>query len=86
LFLAAYPPTYELTERGLSIRAALGRHVIPYESISRLALTSNGVKIEYSLASELLVAPSNPQDFFAALSARTPHLMRRGRGFALAAV
>jgi hypothetical protein len=86
LFLAAYPPTYELTKRGLAVRGALGRRVIPYESISRLSVTRRGVKIEYDLASELVAATEDPNAFFAELSARTPHLMRRQRGFELAAV
>jgi len=86
LFLAAYPRTYQLTAQGLKVRDALGSRVIPYETISRLAMTANGVKVEYALASELLVATANPRGFFTDLSARTPHLTRRCQGLVLAAV
>jgi hypothetical protein len=86
LFLAAYPRTYQLTVQGLKVRDALGSRVIPYETISRLAMTASGVKIEYAFASELLVTTANPRGFFTDLSARTPHLTRRCQGLVLAAV
>lgn len=86
LFLAAYPRSYQLTPRGLKIRDALGTRLIPYETISRLAMTPNGVKIEYALGCELRVSPTDPRAFFTALSARTPHLTRRCQGLVLAAV
>jgi hypothetical protein len=86
LFLAAYPRSFQLTPQGLKVRDVFGSRVIPYASISRLAMTTGGVKIEYALASELIVAPNDPRAFFTELSARTPHLTRRCCGLVLAAV
>jgi hypothetical protein len=88
LLLCAYPQKYEITPRALVVRAALARQTIPYEAISyigpcpeqtgRLLLSSERVRIQYGLASEVFLAPANPREFLSAIAPRTPHLIRRG--------
>lgn len=89
LALCAYPQSYETTARGLVVRTALTRVLIPYEAISYVgpaseerntfSLTTEGVRIRYGLANEILISPANPRAFFADLSKRAPHLVRRGQ-------
>lgn len=89
LLLCAYPQSYETTNRGLVIRTALTKVLIPYTAISYVgpaaeergsfSLTPDGVRIRYGLASEVLLSPANPRDFLADMAKRTPHLIRRGQ-------
>ena len=88
LLITIFPQSYETTKRGLLIRAGLTRRLVPYEAITfvgpatqgaaSLALSSGPVKIQWGLASELLIAPARPGAFLADVAARAPHLMRRG--------
>jgi hypothetical protein len=87
LFLCAYPQRYETTPRGLVIRAALSRHVIPYEAIhfigpsseeKGLAFSGEGVRILWGPAWELLILPADRAAFVRDIAARAPHLIRRG--------
>jgi hypothetical protein len=88
LALCAYPQSYETTSRALVVRTALTKVVIPYETISYIgpgseerssfALTADRVRIQYGIASEILISPANPRAFFADMAGRTPHLIRRG--------
>ena len=89
LVLCAYPQSYETTPHGLLVRAALTRQLIPYEAITfvgsgedtRTGFVPPGdrIKIQYGLASELLVTPANRDAFLRDLAAHTPHLTRLGR-------
>ena len=89
LALCAYPQSYETTAKGLVVRSALTRVLIPYEIISYVgpaseersvfSLTPEGVRIRYGLASEILISPANPRAFFADMAKRTPHLIKRGQ-------
>ena len=91
--LCVYPQKYEVTERGLFIRATLFRRLIPYGAITQaepctggrgLALALDGVSIRYGLCHELRISPADPDAFLADLAAHAPHLMRRGHGLVLA--
>ena len=89
LLLCAYPQSYETTAKGLLIRTALTKVVIPYETISFIgpaseeratfSLSSDRIKIQYGLASDILIAPANRKLFFADMAKRTPHLIKRGQ-------
>jgi len=89
LFLCAYPQSYVTTPRGLVIRTALNRLVIPYRAICfigpasedspALPLVSDGVKIQYGPASEILIAPADREAFFRDIRSRAPHLIQRGQ-------
>lgn len=93
LLLCAYPQSYETTSRGLLVRTALTRQLIPYETISYIgpaeedrttfsvvaSLTADRIMIQYGLASDLLIAPANQKAFFADMAKRTPHLIKRGQ-------
>ncbi len=91
LLLSAYPQSYETTPRGLVIRAALTKVVIPYETISSIgpaeadeersifSFSADRIRIQYGPASDILIAPANPNAFFADMAKRTPHLMKRGQ-------
>jgi hypothetical protein len=85
--LCAYPQRYETTPGGLRIQAGLTRRLIPYEAITfvgpcsggrNLALTLDGICIQYGLNSEVRISPANVARFQADLAARTPHLERHG--------
>jgi len=88
LFLCAYPQTYVTTPEGLVIRTALGRQLIPYRVISfvgpgtergAFAEAAERLRIRYGLASEILITPEDPDQFFADVAKRTPHLVKRGQ-------
>jgi hypothetical protein len=91
LLLSAYPQSYVTTPRGLVIRAALTKVVIPYETISSIgpaegdedrsifSFSADRIRIQYGPASDILIAPANPHAFFADMAKRTPHLMKRGQ-------
>ena len=92
LLLCAYPQSYETTPRGLVVRTALTRQLIPYETISYIGpaeedrttfslavFTADRILIQYGLASDLLIAPANQRAFFADMAKRTPHLIQRGQ-------
>jgi len=89
LALCAYPQSYETTAKGLIVRAALTRVLIPYDAISYvspaseergiLSLTAGGVRIRYGLASEILISPANQRAFFADMAKHAPHLIKRGQ-------
>src|ERR1700694_1953698 len=88
LFLCAYPQSYITTPRGLVIRTALNRHVIPYSAISyigphsedsALPLAYDRVRIQYGPAAEILIAPADRDAFFRDVAARAPHLIKRGK-------
>jgi len=88
LLITIFPQSYETTKRGLLVRAGLTRRLVPYEAITfagpaaqgapSMALSSEPVKIQWGLASELVIAPAHPSVFLADLAARAPHLTRRG--------
>jgi hypothetical protein len=87
LFLCAYPESYETKPHALVIRAAVSKHVIPYETISFIGptaeeggfrLAAGGLRIKYGPAWELLVSPADQAAFFRDIAARAPHLVRRG--------
>ncbi|MBZ5725915.1 MAG: PH domain-containing protein [Acidobacteriia bacterium] len=81
LALCAYPQSYQTTPEGLLVRAALTRQLIPYESIMSIGPGERGnrIRIQYGLASELLVAPADRDAFLRDMAAHTPHLTRLGR-------
>lgn len=88
LLITIFPQSYETTTRGLLIRAGVTRRLVPYGTIrfagpatqgaASVALSSAQVKIQWGLASEVLIAPANAASFLADLSAHAPHLARRG--------
>ena len=83
------PQSYETTAQGLMVRAGFVRRLIPYDAITfigpgwdgraSLALSLDRVKIRYGPWSELLIAPENPDAFYADMAAHAPHLTRRGQ-------
>ncbi len=88
LLLCAYPQSYETTPRGLVIRTAVGRQVIPYQAISYIGPASeenegsepkNRVLIQYGPAGEVVIVPSNGNAFLADMARHTPHLIKRGQ-------
>ena len=72
------PQSYETTAQGLMVRAGFVRRLIPYAAITfigpgwdgraSLALSLDRVKIRYGPLSELLIAPENPDAFYAAFN------------------
>ena len=88
VLITVLPQSYETTKRGLLIRAGLTRRLVPYAAITfagpaaqgapSMALSSQPVKVQWGLASELVLAPSDPAVFLADLAAHAPHLTRRG--------
>jgi len=87
LVLCACPQRYETTQRGLVVRTVLAKMFIPYETISyvgpseeegKFVMAPHRVRIQYGLASEVLLSPVNPREFLADLAHRAPHLIRRG--------
>jgi hypothetical protein len=94
LLLCAYPQSYVTAPAGLLIRGGLWRRLIPYQVITfvgpisddrgNLVLSADRVRIQYGLASELLIAPADPHAFFADIAAHTPHLIKRGYKLVLA--
>ena len=94
LLSCCLPQSYQTTSEGLLIRAGLVRRLIPYQGITfigrgndgrySLALSSDQVKIHFGPASELAIAPADPEAFFADMQARAPHLRRYGRNLVLA--
>jgi hypothetical protein len=89
LLLCAYPQSYVTTPRALVVRTALARVTIPYETISYIgpaseehdtfSFTADRIRIQYGLASDILLAPVNRGAFFADMAKRTPHLTKRGQ-------
>jgi hypothetical protein len=86
--LCAFPQKYQTTRDGLWIQAGLTRRLIPYQAISfvgpcsggrNLALTLEGVCVQYGLNSEVRISPADPAAFLADMAVRTPHLQRRGQ-------
>ena len=49
-----------------------------WDGRASLALSLDRVKIRYGPWSELLIAPENPDAFYADMAAHAPHLTRRG--------
>jgi hypothetical protein len=86
LMICAYPQTYETTEKGLVVRTALRRQLIPYQAIMSIGLTSGRVCIRYGARSEVRIAPADTETFFTDMAARTPHLSKRMRKFVAALV
>jgi PH (Pleckstrin Homology) domain-containing protein len=88
LLITIFPQSYKTTKRGLLIRSGLTRRLVPYEAITfagpatqgaaSVALSADRMKIQWGLASELLIAPAHPSAFLADLAVRAPHLIRRG--------
>ena len=88
LLLCAYPQSYETTPKALVVRSALTKILIPYETISYIGpaseehssmFTAACVRIQYGLASDILISPANRNAFFADMAKRTPHLTKRGQ-------
>ncbi len=89
LLICAYPQSYVTTPGGLLVRAGLSRRLIPYETITfvgpgsdrhgNFGLLADRIVIHYGLASELMIAPADRGAFLADISARTPHLIKRGQ-------
>ena len=96
LFICMYPQWYTTTAEGLVIRAGLTRRLVPYEAItfigpssdgrSNLALSVDRIKVAWGPASEVLIAPADPDAFFADMAARTPHLSRRGQDLVVSCI
>lgn len=96
LLICAYPQWYTTTPEGLLIRAGLTRRLVPYEAItfigpssdgrSSVALSMDRVKIEWGLGSDVLIAPADPEAFFADMAMRTPHLTKRGQDLVASAL
>lgn len=80
MLAGAYPQSYETTGGGLLIRAGMTRRLIPYPALTFIgpATEGLGVKVKWGYASEVLIAPADPQSFFADLAARAPHLTWHG--------
>ncbi|MGA2269760.1 MAG: PH domain-containing protein [Bryobacteraceae bacterium] len=88
LLICAYPQSYQTTADGLLIRGGLWRRLIPYEVITfvgpisddrgNLVLSTDPVRIQYGIASELRIAPADPRAFLADIARHTPHLIKRG--------
>ena len=77
LMLWAYPQSYETTARGLAIRDALTRRLVPYEAITQVAPGRRGtLRIRHGAAGEVRIAPADCKGFLADLEARAPHLTR----------
>jgi hypothetical protein len=77
LMICAYPQTYQTTEKGLVVRTALGRQLIPYQAITSIGLASGNpgrVCVRYGPRYELRIAPADLEGFFTDMAARTPHL------------
>jgi hypothetical protein len=73
LLLCAYPQSYEITAHELVINDSLTRRRIPYDAITGAAALPGGrVRIRYAAASEIVIAPADPEAFLAALAPRTP--------------
>src|SRR5690242_17991386 len=72
LLLCAYPQSYEIGARELIVNDALTRRRIPYDAIASARRAGRRVHIHYGAASELVIAPADPQAFLAALLPRTP--------------
>jgi hypothetical protein len=81
LFLAAYPQSYETTERALVVRTALGKQIIPYRAIAYIGPVSDtgSIRIRFGLASEIRIVPAHPDAFLADMAPRMPHLVKRGQ-------
>jgi hypothetical protein len=89
LMICAYPQTYEITEKGLVVRTALRRQLIPYEAITSIGLARDyrgRVCVCYGARSDLRIAPADTEAFFRDMAARTPHLSKRMQKFVAALV
>jgi hypothetical protein len=87
LMICAYPQTYETTEKGLVVRTALRRQLIPYQAITSIGLAPDNrgrVWVRYGSRSELRIAPADTEAFFTDMAARTPHLSKRMQKFVAA--
>jgi hypothetical protein len=94
LTICAYPQTYETTEKGLVVRTALRRQLIPYQAITSIGLASDNraraailfdrVCVRYGKRSELRIAPADTEAFFTDMAVRTPHLSKRMQKFVAA--
>jgi hypothetical protein len=87
LTICAYPQTYQTTEKGLVVRTALRRQLIPYPAITSIGLASDyrgRVCVRYGTRSELRIAPADTEAFFTDMAARTPHLSKRMQKFVAA--
>lgn len=83
LVIGVYPQSYEISAEGLVVRAFLSRLTIPYRVITFVGPEGGRVRIRYGLASTIVIAPARRARFLADLSARTPHLIRRGPALVL---
>ena len=89
LMICAYPQTYETTGKGLVVRTALRRQLIPYQAITSIGLASGNrgrVRVCYGARSEVRIAPADTEAFFTDMAARTPHLSKRVQKFVAALV
>jgi hypothetical protein len=86
LMICAYPQTYETTEKGLVVRTALRRQLIPYEAITSIGLARGLVRVRYGARSEVRIAPNDTEAFFTDMAGRTPHLSKRMQKFVAALV
>ena len=96
VFMAIFPQWYETTPQGLVIRSGLTRRVVPYQAItfigpategrSNVALSLDRVKVEWGLGSDVLIAPADPDAFYADMASRAPQLCRRGQDLVAAAI
>jgi hypothetical protein len=87
LMICAYPQTYETTEKGLVVRTALRRQLIPYAAITSIGLASGNrgrVYVRYGRRSELRIAPADTEAFFTDMAGRAPHLSKRMQKFVAA--
>lgn len=84
-----YPATYRTEGDALTLRAGFfRRRRIPYADITRVAPSSDNVRISYALASpalmiehkgrKALVSPEDPQTFLTDVDMRCPQLSHHG--------
>lgn len=78
LLLCAYPRSYETGPAALVVHEVLARRQIPYRVMTFAGAEQGRVRIRYGLASEIVIAPVDPQAFLADVAEHTPHMVRRG--------
>ena len=81
LLLAALPQEYVTAPEALRVRAGITRFRIPYAAITFVGESSLGPVKRIAVRTngeEILLAPEDPNKFFAEVAAHAPHLRRRG--------
>jgi hypothetical protein len=78
LLLCAYPKSYRTGPLALVVHEPLATRQIPYAAITSAAPEDGRIRLRFGLASQLLLAPTDPHAFLADVAGHTPHLVRRG--------